>query len=691
MNKIISILGAKGGSGQSVISANLAISISKKIQQQVALLELNLNSSGSIASLFNLTVDKPISEILHVIDYLTPELLKGYLKTHPSGVSILSGTNSSGQEMSFPHNHLAKIVSLLNQIYPYIIIDTERTFSDFMLAIFDQCHLILLVLTPEITSFQEAKYCLDKFSSLHYPLGIVKFVLNMADIKGGLPVDKIPTLLLQNILLQIPYEQEIISSINQGVPVVTSLPRSKFTKAISELAEKIVTQDDLFLFEKRPPRVEHEKVSTAKIIPQEQKVDLTDQIRNLKEKVHKELLQQLDLKTIDMKTSKEAIKETLEKILSTEDTSIISRDQRAQLINEMLDEVLGLGPLEPFLRDPTISEIMTSGTDKIYIEQAGKIRLTGAKFASQKQLMTVIERIVSPIGRRVDESSPLCDARLKDGSRVNIVIPPLSLDGPAITIRKFMEKKLSIEDLIGLGSITKQMGEFLRLCVLARKNIIVSGGTGSGKTTLLNILSSFIPSNERIVTIEDSAELKLQQEHVIRLESRPPNIEGGGEISIRRLVINALRMRPDRIVVGECRGGEALDMLQAMNTGHDGSITTVHANSPRDALTRIETMVLMAGVELPVKAIREQIKSAIDIIVQQARLSDGTRKIISITEVTGMEGDIITTQDIFRFEQTGIDPAGKVLGKFTPTGIIPTFIDEIKSKGLELDLSIFQK
>ena len=421
------------------------------------------------------------------------------------------------------------------------------------------------------------------------------------------------------------------------------------------------------------------------------------ELTELKQQLHKELLVQLDLKSINGK-SEENKSEIRNKVKSIFEESLIrekgeqylTNDQKIELINELVDEVLGLGPLEPYLRDTNISEIMVIGKDKIYIERAGKLYLTDSKFSSDSQLMTVIERIVSPIGRRVDESSPLCDARLQDGSRVNIVIPPLSLDGPVITIRKFMEKKLSIDDLVKFNALTAQMGEFLKICVLLRKNIVVSGGTGSGKTTLLNILSSFIPEDERIVTIEDSAELKLQQDHVVRLESRPSNIEGKGEIGIRKLVVNALRMRPDRIVVGECRSGETLDMLQAMNTGHNGSLTTVHANTPRDALSRIETMVLMAGIELPIRAIRDQIKSAVNIIIQQSRLSDGTRKVVAITEVTGIESDIITTQDIFRFIQTGSN-SGKIESEFQATTIIPTFIEEIRNKGIQLDLNIFRK
>ena len=352
-------------------------------------------------------------------------------------------------------------------------------------------------------------------------------------------------------------------------------------------------------------------------------------------------------------------------------------------------EALGLGPLEPLLEDDSVTEVMVNGPDKIFVERGGRLELTDQAFMDDASVLAIIERIVSPLGRRVDESQPYVDARLADGSRVNCVIHPLSLDGPCITIRKFSKRQLFDRDLIRFGTITDAMCEFLRICVLLRKNIIVAGGTGSGKTTFLNVLSNYLPHTERILTIEDAAELRLAQPHLVRLEARPPNIEGRGAVTIRDLVRNALRMRPDRIIVGECRGGEALDMLQAMNTGHDGSLTTVHANTPRDVIARLETMVLMSGIELPSRAIREQIASAVDLIVHESRLSDGSRKIVAITEVVGLEGQQITMQDLFVFKQTGLDSNGKVQGYFTATGAIPTFYGDLAPRGLHLDISVF--
>ncbi len=360
-----------------------------------------------------------------------------------------------------------------------------------------------------------------------------------------------------------------------------------------------------------------------------------------------------------------------------------------KVIQELINDVTGYGPINPLLLDSDVTEVMVNGPDMVYIEKKGRIQLTDIKFRDDDQVMQVIDKIVAPLGRRIDESSPMVDARLPDGSRVNAIIPPLSLVGPVLTIRKFARVPYTIEDLINMKSLNREMAVFLNACVKARLNVFISGGTGSGKTTTLNVLSSFIPDDERIVTIEDAAELQLSQDHVVSLESRPPNIEGTGEIPIRELVRNSLRMRPDRIIVGECRGGEALDMLQAMNTGHDGSLATGHANTPRDMLARLETMVLMAGVELPVKAIRQQIVGALDLIVQQARFKDGTRRITNITEVQDMEGDVVVLQDIFTFQQEGIDEDGKILGDLKATGIRPRFYDKFKQFGLNVPTSIF--
>ena len=414
-----------------------------------------------------------------------------------------------------------------------------------------------------------------------------------------------------------------------------------------------------------------------------------DTYLDLKARVQNRLLAELD-PSMDISKVNEVrstIQDLFEQVLS-EENIVLSRPERHRLFEQIAAEILGFGPLQPLLEDETISEVMVNGAKNIYIERGGKIHRVPFTFESDDHVMRIIDRIVAPLGRRIDESSPYVDARLPDGSRVNAVIPPISLVGPVITIRKFFKNPISLEQLIQFGTITPEALQFLKACVEARLNLIISGGTGSGKTTLLNILSQFIPNDERIVTIENAAELQLRQEHVVTLESRPPNIEGRGEVTIRQLVINSLRMRPDRIIVGEIRDEAALDMLQAMNTGHDGSMTTCHSNSPRDTLARIETMALMAGMELPVRAIREQIASALDVVIHEERMRDGTRKVTNITEVSGMEGEVITMTDVFVYEQSGYEE-GKVVGRLRPTGLRPKFIDKIEAAGIHLPATIF--
>ncbi|MEE9367907.1 MAG: ATPase, T2SS/T4P/T4SS family [Pontiella sp.] len=417
-------------------------------------------------------------------------------------------------------------------------------------------------------------------------------------------------------------------------------------------------------------------------------------IQAVKQQIHTELVTRLDLKRLSMSKLQEnelqiKINKTLDEIIGEIRSRLPEGIDPQALAKEIFDEAVGLGPLVDLLEDESITEIMVNGPGQVYVERAGKLELTDCNFINDASVNSIIERIVSPIGRRIDESQPYVDARLADGSRVNAIIHPLSLIGPCITIRKFSKDPFSVQDLVGFGTMTNEVAEFLEACVLVRKNIIVSGGTGSGKTTLLNVLSSYLPNDQRILTIEDAAELRLTQEHIVRLESRPANIEGRGAVSIRDLVRNALRMRPDRIVIGECRGAEALDMLQAMNTGHEGSLTTIHANTPRDALARLETMVLMAGLDLPIRAIREQVGSAVQLVCQISRFSDGTRKVSKITEIVGLEQDRITLQDLFEFKQEGVNSLGQVQGRLHPTGAVPTFIEEIALRGIKFDRTIF--
>lgn len=464
----------------------------------------------------------------------------------------------------------------------------------------------------------------------------------------------------------------LLNRIQEKVPVTpdtTPIPNNK---------ESSLPKADLRNNLRDQVQLEQSKSASKKI-----KIDKNQELKNL---LHKKILSELkddDVESIIPKLDGFAIE------LINDDESFRGQTDRKKVVDELINDLTGFGPINPLLLDEEVSEVMVNGPNQVFCERRGKLVLTPIKFRDDEHVMSVIEKIVAPIGRRIDESSPMVDARLPDGSRVNAIIPPLALNGPTITIRKFSKDPFQIEDLVNFGTLTADMATFLDACVKARLNIFVSGGTGSGKTTTLNVLSNFIPEDERIVTIEDAAELQLAQDHVVSLESRPPNIEGKGAISIRDLVRNSLRMRPDRVVIGEVRGSEALDMLQAMNTGHDGSLATGHSNSPRDMIARLETMVLLAGVDLPVKAIREQISGALDVIIQQSRLKDGSRRITNITEVQGMEGDVIVLQDIFTYIQEGVTPEGKIIGRLAPTGVRPKFYEKLESSGILIPASVF--
>ncbi|MDD5687006.1 MAG: ATPase, T2SS/T4P/T4SS family [Elusimicrobia bacterium] len=711
-SKIIAVIGSKGGVGQTSIAINLAIALKIQSKKRVALLDFNFNTIGEIALLLSIPETKSLSNLLPVIDKLSAQMLKGYVAEHSSGIDFLTAVSESADVPKIFPSHAEKIISIFSTIYDYVIININKDFSDLQIAIIDNTDMVVLVTTPELSALYHAKKIYQQFSSNHFPVQMIKIVLNKADIPGGLNVEQVTEYIEREPSWLIPFDiASAVSSINTGVPAVIASPKVSFSKGIFSIVEAIVKEkvsqekhsDETVSFKDTMEQVRNEhrllrKEREVEIVKTETVTNPAIETEELKMRVYNKLVEEMKERKMELTPSndkqkmtemRQIIQKAIEKILDAEGEELTSRIDRTRIVTEVLDQSLGLGPLEDLLRDSSITEIMVNGRDRIYIERKGKIFLSDKKFSTDQQLLNVIERIVTPLGRRIDEASPLVDARLKDGSRVNAVIPPLSLVGPCLTIRKFSKERLVFKNLIDFNSVTKEMVEFLRICVQLRKNIIISGGTGSGKTTLLNILSSFIQADERILTIEDAAELQLPQEHCIRLESRPPNIEGAGEITIRRLLINSLRMRPDRIVIGECRGGEALDMLQAMNTGHDGSLTTIHSNTPRDCLSRLETLILMAGMDLPTSAIRNQISSAIDIIVQISRFSDGTRKITHVTEVTGLENDTVTLSDIFLYKQTGIEKNGKVLGDFSPTGLVPSFTGEIKSHGIVLDMGIF--
>lgn len=700
--RTITIYETREGLGHAVIGVNLAIALSLQLNKRVVIGDFNFGGANEISVLLNFRSNKYFNELVPLISYLDERILKGFIIKHHSGIDVLPGISAESNPRDIDASALTAVIGLLRTMYPFVISSCENRVNVRSTVIFDNSDLLLLIVSPHLFSLNQAKYFLEKMKSLHYPLGMIKVMVNMADVKSGISKKNVESYLGMEVFAEIPYDPEsVLTSINTGVPAVVSSPQSSFSRAIKLVSQTIIKESEQFekdktgifsaSFADSPAARKKLEESKDKKTETEPKETAENKVSTIKLKLHKRLLDEIDFKSLDTAkpdAMRKKVLEKIESILAELGSEGISREERGEMVQSLLDDVLGLGPLETLLRDDSISEIMVNSTKDIFVEKSGKLYPSEERFSSVDQIRTVIDRILAPIGRRVDESTPLVDARLSDGSRVNVIIPPLSLIGPVITIRKFTMKKLGVDDLINIGSLTREMLHFLRVCVQLRKNIIISGGTGSGKTTLLNMLSSFIPPDERIITVEDSAELRLPQRHVITLESKPASIEGTGEITIRRLVINALRMRPDRIVVGECRGGEALDMLQAMNTGHDGSLTTIHANTPKDAINRLVTMVIMAGTELPERAIKEQILGAIHIIVQTSRLSDGSRKITQISEITGLDGNEVKMQDLFLFRQTAVKD-GKVVGSFDTTGKIPTFMDEIKTHGIEFDENIF--
>lgn len=715
MAKTIVIFSTKGGVGKTLIAANLAVSLAKEQMKRVLLLDLDLQAVGNMAYMLNVNAKKGLVDLIQFYKKYPEEFKKDdFLTKDVFGVDFLFGVLRPQQAHHIEYDKIKGIFEIFDKDYDYIIVDAGKNFSEFFVSVLNQANLILLVVTPDILSIYQTKWVLDTLQFLHFPLSMVKVVLNRSESASSISWQEVKVFLPVEIISQIPSEGKIVGqAVNHRVPVVIDSPRSNVSLGIKRLGQELIKNEKLFIERQEIDQLRLKEVDLeakgqfwqkqglAENLEEPDLEDGADTVLVLKRRIHNRLIEELNLKRMNIKVfsdSKEtmALKKKAEVLVSNllveeAGSFISSQEVRKKLIKEILDEALGLGPLEDLLADPTITDIMVNNKDEIYIERHGKIEITSKKFISNEQVRTIIERIIAPIGRRIDESVPMVDARLADGSRVNAIIPPLALTGPTLTIRKFRKERFETQDLIKFNSLNAEMSDFIKACVIARKNIIVSGGTGSGKTTVLNILSAFIPENERIVTIEDAAELKLSQEHWVRLESRPPNIEGKGGITIRDLFKNTLRMRPDRIIIGECRGIETLDMLQAMNTGHDGSMTTIHANSTQDVLSRLDSMILMSGIELPIRALREMIASAVELIVHTARLSDGSRKIIQITEVAGMDEDIkVKLKDVFIFKHTGIDSQGKVIGDFQATGNIPAFVEEIRVRGISLPDTVFQ-
>lgn len=660
---------------RDIIALGTAMTMSSGKPGKILYIDLGPREQAGIESLTGTTTPKTFGELCRLADKPGAALMHGYL-TSAWGIDLVSGSDIA----KMPDGMAARIVTMLGKSYELIIMNACRaTQAQIRIAALTSS-AIILCFNPDVLSMKQARSLIEMIDSFHLPRHSIKLIAGNGGSTHQIPPNQIAEYFGTELSGRIDFDFDtIMASINNGMQSLSSQPDKPINRSIARLAEILTNLRS---------QIEQEDTSACF-----QDIGITA----LKDSIHHDVIKELereraDITCLSMDTYTPELRAAVQRIIRAMLARHPTLDMgaKAALEQSLLDDILGLGCIEPLLKDPSVTEIMVNGPEQIYCERYGKIEAAAAAFSSTHAVMNVIDRIVAPIGRRVDESSPLVDARLPDGSRVNIVIPPLALKGPAITIRKFSEKKLRMDDLIHAGALTRPMADFLAACVRLRKNIIISGGTGSGKTTLLNIISSCIPVDERIVTIEDAAELRLPQEHVVSLETRPPSLEGTGEISIRRLVINALRMRPDRIVVGECRGGETLDMLQAMNTGHDGSLTTIHANTPKDGISRIATMAIMAGTELPDKAIKEQIASAVQVIVQLSRMSDGSRKVVEISEVCGIENDAVQLASLFTFRQTGMSD-GRVTGIFAASGKLPTFFDEIASHGLHLEASLFAK
>jgi len=727
-SRIVSLINAKGGTGASVLANNLAIGLSLASKTPTLLIDLDLYSGGSQASLLSLERE---AEKKHLGQLFKGDInvntLEAQLLQHDKGEIHLLAAPPVKELTVLSPEQIYELLIVGNALYRNIVIDVSQPrLNEIMGVCLDCSSLILPVIIPDIVSLQATSYLLREIRKNDFPMSKFDLLLNKADLSRDLSPEDISgyfqEFLKRSIHLKIPHATaEMVKSINRGVPILHKCSNQDLVNSLIESVRFILKTQPIDVSsvhisyrtelspDQLPSKVQNTTTSTPE---QENKATESkalmpishaiagwspEKYRQERQRLHDRLLEEVKLNQMDLenpkqrKEVKQKLRQKLSEIMLADKVDILSRKERITMIEEILDEALGLGPLEPLLKDESVSEIMVNGPEQIFIERHGKIELSHRQFLSERQLRVVIDRIVSPLGKRIDESSPMVDARLPDGSRVNIIIPPLALNGATITIRKFPSDRMQASDLINIGSLTHEMSEFLRGAVAARLNILICGGTGSGKTTLLNILSSFIPTGARIVTIEDAAELQLDQAHVIRMEARPANMEGKGTVTIRDLVKNSLRMRPDRIVVGEVRGGEALDMLQAMNTGHEGSLTTCHANAPREAMSRLETMVLMAGVDLPIRAIREQISSAVDLIVHQSRLRDGTRKIMHISEVVGMEGDIITLQELFKYEQLTVDENGAVIGRFTQSDIRPHVLERFISYGIPIPKSFGQQ
>ena len=720
--KIIAFSGPKEGAGKTTLVLNLALGWAG-IQKRPVLI-VPLDPLARQEHSFYLDIKKPVSvaDILQTLGNtsiaVVGGLLRGKISMSQWGVGVLPLGNTRAQVASISPKILIPILSRLAQTFD-IFLDVDSSFPMQAFA-FDIADKVFWVSQATRTHLNSTVQLFNDYKEQRYPMDRVSIICNAYDMPGSIPyeeVERFYSSLGREIDVFLPWDDDVMATSNRKEVEIITNPQSEWVKGLRLVLAKIrdlkpapkdwvasVSDEEFTQAAKEiwsPVLFDDGKTSSAEshVALEEEgsqtKLSFWD---DLKQKIHKEVVHTLEIEHIVVSEESTANAQTRKRVAAIVDDILqkqpnlqFSRDQRTRFSSELLDEILGLGPLEVLMRDPAVTEIMVNAFDKIFIEQKGKLTLTKYKFRNNDQVVQVIKRIVAPLGRRIDESVPLVDARLKDGSRVNAIIAPLAVSGPTLTIRRFSQKPFGPEDYYRFGTISPECMAFIEKCVRIRKNIIVCGGTGTGKTTFLNAISGYIANDERIITVEDTAELRLQQPHWVSLESRPPNVEGKGAITIQDLVKNCLRMRPDRIVVGECRGGEALDMLQAMNTGHEGSLTTIHANTPRDGLSRLEAMCMQTGADLPVYVIREMISSAVNMIVQLSRFSDGSRKVTYITEMHGQKDGEIQSTDLFRYVQTGVDENGKVQGVFAPTGELPTFFDEFASKGQPVDKDVFLK
>ncbi len=695
---IITIVGGKGGVGKSQVAANIAFAFAAENRQNVLLLDFDQKACGDQNIITGMRSKKNIKDLSEFNGSIDPKTINMFVAKHKQGVHYIGMPSEAALAQDINPEGLGKTLKAVTNIYPITIIDAGSELNDLALKAMEFSTMISIVVTHDLLAVNQSKRLYSDLLTMLFPKEMILILLNQFQKAHPVTADTIGRQIGKPVFSIVPKDdQGCIRALSSSAALMTISKNSPFCQGVVEVVRQIKQKNVLGALAKlKKPEGGAAKKPTAKKTSGGRPG--RDPWTDLKSRIHRALVEEMDMKKQDSNDEqaqiilRERTKKLVVELLGKEDTKGIlnSREDMNSIVKQILDEALGLGPLEDLLADKTVSEIMVVGPDKIYYEQSGKNIRSDVTFTNDRQVLNVIERIVSQVGRRIDEKTPYVDARLKDGSRVHAIIRPCALDGGTITIRKFPEERLTYKHLVEFGSMTTNMADFLRISVQAHKNIVVSGGTGSGKTTLINVLGAFIPSNERIITCEDSAELNFPQDHVVRLETKPASLEGDGAVDIRCLVKQTLRMKPDRIVVGECRGGETLDMLQAMNTGHDGSMTTVHSNTPRDCISRLETLVQYAGAGISPKAIKEMIASAVHMIIQQTRLEDGSRRIMNITEVGGMQGEIITLQDIFVFKQEGVGAKGKILGKYMASGFIPKFVEVIERKGTKIPRGLFK-